>query len=55
MAPHFSILAWRIPMDRGAWWAIVRGRQELDITERLSTAHPRCNFESNNLPTSFLS
>ena len=24
MATHFSILAWRIPMDRGAWWAIVR-------------------------------
>ena len=25
MAPHSSILAWRIPMDRGAWWATVRG------------------------------
>ena len=25
MATHFSILAWRIPMDRGAWWAIVDG------------------------------
>ena len=23
MAIHSSILAWRIPMDRGAWWAIV--------------------------------
>ena len=23
MATHFSILAWRIPMDRGVWWAIV--------------------------------
>ena len=22
---HSSILAWRIPMDRGAWCAIVRG------------------------------
>ena len=21
MATHFSILAWRIPKDRGAWWA----------------------------------
>ena len=20
MATHSSILAWRIPMDRGAWW-----------------------------------
>ena len=23
IATHSSILAWRIPMDRGAWWAIV--------------------------------
>ena len=21
MAPHSSIPAWRIPMDRGAWWS----------------------------------
>ena len=25
MATHSNILAWRIPMDRGAWWAIVHG------------------------------
>ena len=25
MATHFSILAWRIPMDRGAWQATVHG------------------------------
>jgi len=25
MATHSSILAWRIPMDRGTWWATVRG------------------------------
>ena len=23
MAAHSSILAWRIPMEKGAWWAIV--------------------------------
>ena len=23
MATHSSILAWRMPMDRGAWWATV--------------------------------
>ena len=23
METHSSILAWRIPMDRGAWWATV--------------------------------
>ena len=25
MAIHSSILAWRIPMDRGPWWATVHG------------------------------
>ena len=25
MATHSSMLAWRIPMDRGAWWATVHG------------------------------
>ena len=34
---HSSILAWRIPMDRGAWQATVHGIAELDTTERLST------------------
>ena len=40
MATHSSILAWRIPMDRGAWRAIAHGRlhKELDTTGRLSTA-----------------
>ena len=28
MATHSSILAWRIPMDRGAWWATVHGVAE---------------------------
>ena len=25
MATHASIPAWRIPKDRGVWWATVRG------------------------------
>ena len=25
MTTHSSTVAWRIPMDRGAWWAIVHG------------------------------
>ena len=25
LATHSSILAWRIPMVRGAWWATVHG------------------------------
>ena len=28
MATHSSILAWRIPMDRGAWWVAVHGVTE---------------------------
>ena len=38
MATFSSILAWRIPMDRGAWQAAVHGVTELDTTEWLSTA-----------------
>ena len=33
MAIHSSILAWRIPMDRGAWQATVHRVTESDMTE----------------------
>ena len=41
MATHFSILAWRISMERGAWGPQSMGlqREELDMTELHSTAH----------------
>ena len=39
MATHCSILAWRIPMDRGALRG-PRGHKEPDTTERLSTSCP---------------
>ena len=35
MATHSSILAWRIPMDRGAWQGTVHGVAESDMTEGL--------------------
>ena len=51
MATQSSILSWRIPMDRGAWWATVHeGRKELDMTEQLSTAQydsSICSFWGN--------
>ena len=40
MATHSCILAWRIPMDRGAWWAAVRAvAKSLDMTEATDHAH----------------
>ena len=38
MATYSSIPAWRIPRDRGAWWATIHGDcKESDTAERLST------------------
>ena len=43
MATHSSILAWRIPMDRGAWQATVHGvAKELDTTEQLNNKTAVC-------------
>ena len=33
MATYSSILAWRIPMDRGAWQAAVHSVAKLDTAE----------------------
>ena len=38
MVTHSSILAWRIPMDRGAWRATVLGVTESDTAEQTSIA-----------------
>ena len=42
MATHSSILACRIPMDRGAWQATVHGSQRVGqdfVTEQLCVRH----------------
>ena len=56
MATHSRILAWRIPMDRGAWQAIVHGvarvghylatkdREEIDHFPPKSKIHKNQNF-----------
>ena len=33
LATHSRILAWKNPMERGAWQATVHGVAELDMTE----------------------
>ena len=38
MATHSSVLAWRFPIDRGAWQATVHGVTESDTTARLSNS-----------------
>ena len=54
MATNSSILAWRIPMERGAWWG-PWGHKELDMTEQLNTAQhrgPETDTEYKCLPKS---
>ena len=44
MATHSSILAWRIPMDRGAWRATVHG--VIKTRTRLSDFHTKFRLNS---------
>ena len=43
MATYSSILVWRIPMDRGAWWATV-----CRVTK--SWTHEQLNTAQHNIP-----
>ena len=49
MATHSSILTWRIPMDRGAWWATVHEVTESDTTKH-STAQPTFIVSRQKIP-----
>ena len=46
MATHCSILAWRIPMNRGAWWATVHGVPKT-WTRLSKSAHTVHKWEGN--------
>ena len=37
MATYSSFLAWKIPMDRGAWQATIHGVAKSDTTQQPST------------------
>ena len=43
MASHSSIPAWRIPMNRGAWWATVHGitKSRTQLSTQLTGLHMR--------------
>ena len=38
MATHSSTLAWRISMDKGAWWATVHGVAESNTSDCIRTS-----------------
>ena len=51
MATHSSILAWRIPVDRGAWWATIHGVAKSHIhLKQFSTQHA-CGLLQGFFPT----
>ena len=39
MATHCSTLAWRVPIDRGAWWATVHGASKSQTRLKLLSTH----------------
>ena len=52
METHSSILAWRIPMDRGAWWATVhrveKSQTQLSNQAQHGTEGVNCTVKSIN-------
>ena len=50
MATDSSILAWRIPMDRGVWWATVHGVGRKRVRKDLATEQQRRPEADSGLP-----
>ena len=52
MAPHSSTLAWKIPMDGGAWWAAVHGiaKSRTRLSDFTFTFSLSCIGEGNGSP-----
>ena len=47
MATHLGILAWRIPMDRGAWQAIVHGVKKCQTRLKCLNTHTHTHTETH--------
>ena len=57
MATHSSILAWRIPMDKGAWQATVHGvtKRWTQLSNSASTLHSKLKHHSQLAIPDYLS
>ena len=55
LATHSSILAWRIPMDRGAWWATVQrvAKSQTLARDGVSREVPSSALKGGKDPDSF--
>ena len=51
VATHSAVLAWRIPMDRGAWWATVRkvAKSQTGLSDEPQQSSLRDQFELKGL------
>ena len=50
-ATHSSMLAWRIPMDRGAWWVTVHRLQRIGHEWASKDTNSSCSFILRNCHT----